>query len=80
MAFPSFSAPGYPVLRSGCFALLFHDPKKSWNDFVLEPLICGGSVEVDDCANVRPLAAPYQAAYGNLCVIRREPRKADSVA
>ena len=68
------------ALRSGCFTLLFHDPKKSWNDFVLEPFICGGSVKVDDRANVRPLTPPYQAAYGNLRVIRREPCKSDCIA
>lgn len=67
------------ALRSGFNVLLFHDSKKSGDDFVLEPLICGGSVKVDDRANVRPLAAPYQAAYSNLCIIGRETRKADCI-
>lgn len=68
------------ALRSGFNVLLFHDSKKSGDDFVLQPPLCGSSVQIDNCTDICPFAAPYQASYSNLCIIGRETRKADCIA
>ncbi|MBR5186513.1 MAG: hypothetical protein IKW19_09480 [Akkermansia sp.] len=48
--------------------------------FVLQPPLCSRPVQMHHSADVGPFAAPNQAAYGNLCIIRGKPRKVDCPA